>query len=206
MGKYRTIVADPPWKVHQPPALGSSAGFPKVGPNQPLPYSTMSVDEIAALPVAELAAENAHLYIWTINRYVEQTYSIARAWGFKPSTLLTWCKTPMGLGAGGAYVLTTEHCLFARRGKGAFEQRHPSSWFHWKRGKHSVKPPPFLDIVEIVSPGPFLELFSRAPRDGWDHWGLEAVNSIDWMQSKDVGSEESNPYLAGATFPCLEQT
>ena len=178
MTTYRTIVADPPWKVHQPPALGSSSGFPKVGPNQPLPYPSMSVRDIAALRVADLADENAHLYIWTINRYVEQTYAIARAWGFTPSTLLTWCKTPMGLGAGGAYVLTTEHVLFARRGRGAFEERHPSSWFQWKRGKHSVKPPEFLDIVERVSPGPYLELFARRERPGWDHWGNEMPTAV----------------------------
>lgn len=168
--RYATIVADPPWRVHQPPVW-------KNGPRRALSYPTMSVEEIAALPVGGLAADNAHLYVWTINRYVEQTYDIARAWGFEPSTLLTWAKSPMGMGPGGAYALTAEYALFARRGKGAFESRHPTSWWNWPRGAHSAKPEAFLDIVEQVSPGPYLELFARRNRLGWDTWGNESLGT-----------------------------
>ena len=167
--RYRTIVIDPPWRVHQPPLLGAAGGFPKAGGNQPLPYGSLTTAEITALPVAPMAADDAHLYVWTINRYVDATYDIARAWGFTPSTLLTWCKPPMGLGAGGAYALTSEFVLFARRGRGAYERRWPTSWFQWPRGEHSVKPEAFLDIVEQVSPGPYAELFSRRARFGWDY-------------------------------------
>jgi N6-adenosine-specific RNA methylase IME4 len=170
MNRYRTIVADPPWVVHQPPTWTS-------GPNRALPYPTMTVEAITALPVADLADESAHLYVWTINRYVEDTYSIVRAWGFKPSTLLTWCKRPIGMGVGGAYALTTEHVLFARRGTGAFEQREPTSWWEWPRGKHSAKPEAFLDMVERVSPGPRLEMFARRARFGWDYWGNESLGT-----------------------------
>lgn len=161
---YATVVVDPPWRVHQPPVWTS-------GPNRALPYSTMHVDEIRSLQVADLAAADAHLYLWTINRYVEAAYDVARRWGFEPSTLLTWCKRPIGLGPGGAYALTTEHVLFARRGRGAFVERHPTTWWQWDRGEHSEKPAAFLDIVERVSPGPYVELFARAPRLGWDSWG-----------------------------------
>lgn len=174
--RYRTIVADPPWDVHQPPARFEGKGSPA---RRALPYPTMTVGQIASLPVANLACDAAHLYLWTINRYVEHAYGIARAWGFAPSTLLTWCKEPRGLGAGGAYVLTTEHCLFARRGLGAFETRHPTSWWQWKRGAHSAKPEAFLDIVEQVSPGPYLELFARRQRIGWDTWGNEALEHVE---------------------------
>jgi N6-adenosine-specific RNA methylase IME4 len=175
--RYRTIVADPPWKVHQPPALGRGVGFPKAGPNQPLPYKTMSVAEIVDLPVESMADENCHLYVWTINRYVEDTYRIVRAWGFSPSILLTWAKTPMGMGAGGAYAQTTEFVLFARRGFGSHESRHPTTWWNWKRGAHSAKPEAFLDIVEQVSPGPYLEMFARRARFGWDYWGNESLGT-----------------------------
>ena len=177
--RYATIVADPPWRTHQPPALGRGTGFPKAGPNQKLPYPTLSVDEIAALPVGSLAAPNCHLYVWTINRYVADTYRIVREWGFKPSTLLVWCKTPMGLGAGGAYALTAEFCLFARKGQGAYVERHPTSWWNWPRGKHSVKPDAFFSIVEQVSPGPHLELFARRKRLGWDVWGNEVECDVE---------------------------
>lgn len=163
-GRYRTIVADPPWRVHRPPGW-------KVGPNRPLPYATMSLTEIAALPIASLADETCHLYVWTINRYVQQTYEMVRAWGFAPSTLLVWAKTPQGMGPGGHYALTTEYVLFARRGiEGANPTvRHPTSWWSWPRGVHSAKPDAFLDIVEQVSPPPRAELFSRRARFGWDY-------------------------------------
>jgi N6-adenosine-specific RNA methylase IME4 len=89
----------------------------------------MTVAEIAALPVREMADTSAHLYIWTINAYVEETYEIARAWGFKKSTLLTWCKKPNGIGLGGTYSLTTEHVLFARRGTCPAAERIDSTWW-----------------------------------------------------------------------------
>ncbi len=166
--RYRTIVADPPWKVHQPPTWTE-------GPNRSLPYPTMTLDEIAALPVGDMAEPDAHLYLWTINRYVTAAYGIVERWGFTPSTLLTWCKTPIGLGVGGAYALTTEFCVFARRGRGAFEAREPTTWWQWPRGAHSAKPEAFLDMVERVSPAPRIELFARRQRLGWDTWGNEAL-------------------------------
>lgn len=175
---YRTIVADPPWRVHQPPPL-SAGSFTKSGPNRQLPYPTMSVEEIAALPVADLTHADCHLYLWTINRYVEEAYGIVREWGFTKSTLLTWCKPPMGSGAGGAYALTSEFCLFARRGLGAYEQRHATSWWEWPRGEHSAKPERFLDIVEEVSPGPYLELFARRARFGWDYAGDGSLGTVE---------------------------
>lgn len=177
MTRYRTIVADPPWRTHQPPALGQGIGFPKAGPNQKLPYSTMTVDEIAAIPIPDMAADDCHLYVWTINRYVEDTYRLVRLWGFKPSTLLVWAKTPMGVGAGGGYALTTEYVVFARRGVGAYETRHPTTWWNWARGAHSAKPDAFLDIVEQVSPCPYLEMFARRARFGWDYYGDESLGT-----------------------------
>lgn len=180
MSRYRTIVADPPWKVHQAPSHGAAGG--RSGkPNRPLPYPTMSMDRIKALPVGELASENCHLYLWTINRYIEQAYEVVRTWGFAPSTLLVWCKPHKGLGPGGAFALTTEYVLFARRGAGAFVHRHNSSWFDWPRSEHSAKPDAFLDLVERVSPGPYLELFARRARFGWDYWGNESLQTVEML-------------------------
>ena len=176
--RYRTVVVDPPWQVHQPPEW--NYGSPGGKPNRPVPYPTMSLEQIETLPVDELAEADAHLYVWTINRYVEATYRIVRAWGFTPSTLLTWCKTRKGLGVGGAYALTTEQILFARRGTGAFLRRWDTSWFEWPRGEHSAKPEAFLDIVEQVSPAPRAELFARRARFGWSYpIGNEALGGRD---------------------------
>jgi N6-adenosine-specific RNA methylase IME4 len=154
-----------------------------------LPYATMTLDEIGALPVRDLAAgDGCHLYLWTTNRYVEQTYGIARAWGFKPSQLLVWDKPPMGIGFGGMFTSTTEFVLLARRGSARRQnaQRHDSSWFGWSRPyenghiAHSAKPDAFLDLVEQVSPGPYLELFARRQRLGWDTWGNEALEHVEF--------------------------
>lgn len=96
--KYNIIYADPPWNVKAGPDWGSS------GPSKPLPYPTMSIDEIKALAVKVIADKNAHLYLWTINKYIAESYEVAKAWGFKPSCMLTWVKPPHGIGIGGTYV------------------------------------------------------------------------------------------------------
>jgi N6-adenosine-specific RNA methylase IME4 len=178
--RYATIVADPPWDMGKHGRYGGTVFAGQV--KEDLPYPTMTVDAIKALPVATLAAENAHLYLWTVNRYLEDAYAIARAWGFRPAQLLTWAKTPMGKGNGGAFSQTTEHCIFARRGTLAHLQRHPSTWWNWPRPRkagdcHSRKPEAFLDLVEQISPPPFLEMFARDRRLGWDSWGNE-VNGV----------------------------
>jgi N6-adenosine-specific RNA methylase IME4 len=179
--RYQTIVSDPPWSVRRLDSPGAK-GF---GTNSvplrsvSLPYRTMSVEEIASLRVCEWAEPNAHLYLWTINAYVEQSYSIARAWGFRPSALLTWAKAPMGLGPGGAFSQTTEFILFARRGSLKAKCRVDSTWWSWQRGRHSEKPEAFLDLVEQVSPGPYLEMFARRARFGWDYWGDESLGNAE---------------------------
>jgi N6-adenosine-specific RNA methylase IME4 len=142
------------------------------------PYPQMALDEIAALPVGDLAEGDAHLYLWTFGPYIPEAYRLVETWGFKQSALLTGCKRPMGLGFGGAYVPTTEHVLFARRGRDIRIGRWDSTWFGFSRGPHSRKPDLLQDIVEQVSPGPYLELFARRQRLGWDTWGNEALEHV----------------------------
>jgi N6-adenosine-specific RNA methylase IME4 len=177
--RYRTIVADPPWE--QPsggPASGN--GFAVAGGRpSTMPYGSMDVDAIAALPVGDLADSAAHLYLWVTNAYVEDSFGIARYWGFRPSVLLTWCKDPHGIGLGGTYIQTTEHVLFCRRGVCPAAERVDSTWWRWPRGRHSAKPGAFLDMVERVSPAPRLEMFARRQRLGWDTWGNEALEHVE---------------------------
>lgn len=160
---YATIVADPPW-----PSMHQRSTYHRGKPERH--YGTMTVDEIAALPVPSLAAENAHLWIWGVNRLLSSAYEVAQAWGFTPISLLTWCKQGPGMG----YYLrnNTEHCVFATRGE-PMVPAEPilSTWFVWPRGQHSQKPAAFYDLVERVSPGPYVELFARRPCLGWDSWG-----------------------------------
>ncbi len=186
--KYRTIVADPPWKIMAGPLrsdVGEGWRFrPGTGASRPLSYPSLSVAEIAALPVASAAAQDASLYLWTINAYIPEAYEVARAWGFAPSTLCVWAKNPMGGGLGGTFGISTEYFLYARRGKPK-DTRVIGTWWNWKRHyvnghpSHSSKPDAFYDLVEQVSPGPYLEMFSRRARLGWDYFGDESLGTAD---------------------------
>ena len=101
---------------------------------------------------------------------MEDGYKIVRAWGFKPLTIVTWCKKAPGVG----YYLrnNTEHAILASKGKPMVPEFKPlATWYVWPNAGHSQKPAAFGDLVEQVSPAPYLELFARAPRMGWDAWG-----------------------------------
>jgi N6-adenosine-specific RNA methylase IME4 len=182
---FSCVVADPPWKVNRLESPGNVAFGTqgRVLKSVLLEYPTMSVEEIAALKVP--AAKDAHLYIWTINSYIEDTYAIARAWGFEPSTMLYWLKQPMGLGLGGAFVPCVEPILFCRRGKLPWKSRCDRNWWGWPRGKHSQKPEEFQTVVESVSPGPYLEMFARRKRPGWVSWGNEVTPGVELETHND---------------------
>ena len=185
--RYRTIVADPPWAY---PGGWPGASTSAKAVHNPaevteyrrtaLGYGSMSVEEIAALPVASLAAENCHLYLWTTNRYLRDAFDVLDAWGFRYSQTLPWCKTPMGKGPGGTWAQNVEYILHARRGSLRAHRRFDSAWFNWKRtARHSVKPDAMLDMVEMASPGPYVELFARRARFGWDYWGDQSLGTAE---------------------------
>lgn len=176
-GIFRCIVADPPWRMDTGPDTFGGTGE---SGHDALAYEQMSVEDIKALPVEEHAADDAHLYLWTTNRYVEAAYDVARAWGFKPSVLLVWAKAPHGVGLGDAFRLTTEFVLYARRGSLKESRIVERTWFDWPRSAHSVKPDAFYELAESVSPvaaedpaADRLEMFARKPREGWTVWGEE---------------------------------
>lgn len=180
MMRYRTIVADPPWSYRDRAATGkrdrraSASDF----------YPTLSIADLCALPVGEMAAPDAHLYMWITNPLLfDGVETVPRAWGFTYKTLITWYKTgPTGLGRW--FRGRTEHVMFCVRGDlpipaGIREQNHISA----VNGHHSRKPDAFMDLVVRVSPAPRLELFARQQRLGWDTWGDEALNHVDMEAS-----------------------
>ena len=179
--KYRTIVADPPWKY----GTWGKASIPRskthIPKDETMPYETMTVEEIKALNVADLADENCELYLWTTQKYLPDAFEVLKAWGFKYCQTLTWCKKPMGTGQGGVYCPTTEFLLLARRGKMPKVKRIDSTWWLTKRphNSHSAKPEFFQDMIETVSEEPRLEMFARRERKGWSVFGNEVDNSID---------------------------
>lgn len=178
-GKYRTIVADPPWEYADGTGVNPRAHIFGHSIARPLPYASLTRDEIAALPIASLAAPGAHLYCWTTQKHLEAALGVVRTWGFTTASVLVWCKKPYGWQPGPIYMNTVEFVVFAKRGSLAALKRCERQWWEWPRGKHSAKPEAFLDIVETVSPGPYLELFARRQRLGWDTWGDEALEHVE---------------------------
>ncbi len=187
--KYRTIVADPAWKytLTAPPTM--RGGGPSSAERN---YETMTMDAIAALPVPDLAEDDAHLYLWVTNPIITEQRlrgeeaptapAICRAWGFEPKTLLTWIKSENGAGMGFYFRGDTEHVIFAVRGNLPIPAEiRESNVFRGHRGRHSQKPDSLMDLVERVSPGPYLEMFSRRARLGWDTWGDEALHGTEAM-------------------------
>lgn len=109
---YGTIVADPPWSYSGSTYNGRTSPWRSTSKQS---YSLMSVDDICALPVGDIAAGDAHLYLWAVNPLMDQAFRVIEAWGFIHDTVLTWCKPGPGLGAG--FRSNTEHLIVARRGQ-----------------------------------------------------------------------------------------
>ena len=183
--RYRTIVADPPWKYGT--GKFDTSGAERTKSSAQLRYDTMTIDDIAGLPVGDMAEDDAHLWLWGTNMKLGLAYQVVEAWGFEPITLLIWCKKQSGVGQ---YLRNnTEHCILASRGKPQPPETKPiSTWFVWPRGQHSAKPDAFYDLVEQVSPGPYVELFARRARFGWDYWGDQSLGTAEM---KDVADERT---------------
>ena len=171
LGPFPCVVADPAWQPTLHANNPRRATKDKSGPQKH--YQTLSVEEICQL--VPPTTDNAHLYLWVINQHVDWGYQVARAWGFEPQQMITYCKPGLGTGR---WQCNTEHFLVCRKGKLAFGQglkkwESPThgTYFQWSRGRHSEKPKEMFDLVETLSPGPRLEMFARKPRDGWTVWG-----------------------------------
>jgi N6-adenosine-specific RNA methylase IME4 len=190
--RYRTIVADPPWRYTKDPgSLRAKRDQPPKGRGRQAEdhYPTMTTEEIAALPITAVAEDNAHLYLWVTNPLLTDQRpdikgylsgpDIARAWGFEPKTVVTWVKK--GIGPGWYFRGATEHIIFAVRGDLPIPAaQRERNWFEASIGAHSEKPDAFYDLVERVSPGPYLELFSRRARLGdWHYWGNESLATAE---------------------------
>lgn len=177
--KYRTIVADPPWDY-----AGFAGGHSRTpgkweGPvvTVPLPYRSMTLDEIRSLPVAEMADIDSRLFLWTTNRYLPDSFSVMNAWGFRYRQTLIWHKTDLNLP--GHLAPNAEFVMVGVKGNPGRLSTLSSPVIETPITKdHSRKPECWLDHFEQVSPGPYLELFARRQRLGWDTWGNEALNHV----------------------------
>lgn len=184
---YKTIVADPPWpytgrgpassKKHRPNSYGAA-------PSSVEKYGSMSMAELKTLPVVQYAENKSHLYLWTTNGFICEAHELAKAWGFVPKTVLTWGKIKLNgtpsMKTGYYFRGATEHCLFAVRGNKRLIGEARPTLFLGKREPHSVKPDWFYKMVESASEGPYLELFARRNRIGWDSWGNQVASNFNF--------------------------
>jgi N6-adenosine-specific RNA methylase IME4 len=170
-GTFRVIAADPPWRYDNRATRAAAEDH----------YPTLSIEQLKGLDVdgrsvEECAADGCHLYLWTTNSFLREAFGILDAWGFAYKTCLTWVKPQLGIG--NYFRSMTEHVLFGVRGNLRRLDGNQPNWFQAARGQHSRKPDCFYELVERVSPGPYLELFGRldmlGPREGWTVWGNEA--------------------------------
>lgn len=170
--KFGAILLDPPWRFI------NRTG--KVAPEHRRlrRYRTMPVEELERLPVGQLAKPASHIYLWCPNALLAEGLHLLKAWGFTYKTNLIWYKVrkdggPDGRGVGFYFRNVTEMVLFGVKGNLrtlAPGRRQTNIIIHRKR-EHSKKPPTLYQIIEECSPGPFLELFARLRRSGWEQWG-----------------------------------
>lgn len=204
--RFKTVLADPPWRF-----LNRTG---KIAPEHRrlARYSTMSVEEITALPVEQILAPTAHVYLWVPNALLPEGIHVLKAWGFEYKANITWHKIrkdggPDGRGVGFYFRNVTELLLFGVRGKNArtlAPGRSQVNFIATRKREHSRKPDEQYPIIEACSPGPYIELFARGVRPKWVVWGNQANeayeptwntythNSVTDRTLAAVGSSESN--------------
>ena len=173
---FRTVLADPPWQ------FVNRTGKMAPEHRRLSRYPTMGLAEICALPVAEVVAETAHLYLWVPNALLPEGLEVMSHWGFAYKSNLIWYKTrkdggPDRRGVGFYFRNVTEVLLFGVRGKQArtlAPARSQENIISSQKREHSRKPDEQYALIERCSPGPRLELFARGPRLGWTVWGDQA--------------------------------
>lgn len=181
---FKTIVADPPWQFQ------NRTG--KVAPEHKRlnRYHTMTLNDIKALPVAQVSDAKAHLYLWVPNALLPEGLQVMEAWGFEYKSNIVWEKIrkdgmPDGRGVGFYFRNVTELLLFGVKGKAnrtLAPARSQVNLIRTIKREHSRKPDEIFPIIEACSPGPYLEMFARGNRDGWTLWGDQANEDYvpDW--------------------------
>ncbi len=178
-GAFGCILADPPWQ------FTNRTG--KVAPEHRRlsRYGTLDIAQICALPVASVAAQTSHLYLWVPNALLPYGLRVMDSWGFEYKSNIVWHKIRKdggsdGRGVGFYFRNVTELLLFGVRGKNARTLqpgRRQVNYLRTRKREHSRKPDEMYDIIEACSPGPRLELFARGARPGWAVWGNQAGES-----------------------------
>ena len=177
--KFQAIYADPPWRYDNKATrsnVDSAAEY----------KGTMSIEEICAEPVSELVADEAHLHLWTTNAFLFDARRVMEAWGFEYKSCFVWVKPQMGIG--NYWRVSHEFMLLGVRGGLRFADKGQKSWLEHNRGKHSQKPHIVRNIIQKVSPGPYLEMYGRHIVDGWTVYGNQIIGTAqrEFMVQQDM--------------------
>lgn len=185
--QYKNIVIDPPWNQ-------GKTGKRKARPNQTqvLDYTTMSKEQLAALPVGDVAEDNSFIWLWATNSKDKRTgepvlkmaFDLLESWGFTFYTMITWDKKT-GPCPFGPYQITTEYILFGYKGKAKFQKEHlgkMKTMFTAKSGGHSIKPREFYEEIAKRFEGSKIDIFARQVRKDFDGWGneYEGISKLNW--------------------------
>ncbi|HET8564948.1 MAG TPA: MT-A70 family methyltransferase [Solirubrobacterales bacterium] len=173
---FKTVLADPPWRFQ------NRTGKMAPEHRRLSRYETMTLEDIKEMPVADVCADAAHLYLWVPNALLQEGLEVMESWGFAYKTNLVWFKVrkdggPDGRGVGFYFRNVTELVLFGVRGsrRTLDPGRTQVNLFAERKREHSRKPEELYRIIEECSPGPYLELFARHGRGGWHQWGDELL-------------------------------
>jgi len=196
--RFGTILADPPWQFQ------NKTG--KIAPEHRRlnRYSTMTLSQIMELPVKDVAADTAHLYLWVPNALLPEGLAVLSAWGFNYKSNLIWHKVrkdggPDGRGVGFYFRNVTEVLLFGVRGKNARTReagRRQVNFLATRKREHSRKPDEQYPLIESCSNGPYLEMFARGARPGWSVWGNQADET--YQPTWDTYANHSQSHLIAA--------
>jgi N6-adenosine-specific RNA methylase IME4 len=196
--KFATILADPPWQFQ------NRTGKMAPEHRRLSRYSTMTLQEIKDLPVEAIAADTAHLYLWVPNALLADGLQVMDHWGFTYKTNLIWYKIrkdggPDRRGVGFYFRNVTEMILFGVRGKKArtlAPGRSQENLISSMKREHSRKPDEQYKLIESCSSGPFLELFARGPRKGWQVWGNQSESyEVNWETYKNHSQSKVLPFF-----------
>ena len=198
--KFATILADPPWQFQN--RTGKMAPEHK----RLSRYTTLSLDEIKSIPVKDFATDSANLYLWVPNALLKEGLEVMAAWGFTYKTNLIWYKIrkdggPDRRGVGFYFRNVTEIILFGTRGKNARTLdpgRSQENMIVKQKREHSRKPDEQYELIESCSKGPFLEMFSRGSRPGWECWGNQAEDYFPEWETYKNHSQNQNEQLIAA--------
>lgn len=185
--KFGTLLVDPPWQ------FTNRTG--KMAPEHKRlnRYKTLTLEDIKSIPVSSVMNEQSHAYLWVPNALLKEGLEVLEAWGFAYKTNIVWHKVrkdggPDGRGVGFYFRNTTELVLFGVRGnlRTLDPARRQVNIIRTQKREHSRKPEELYDIIQQCSPGPYLEMFARGPREGWTQWGDQAENyEPDWPTYKN---------------------